>query len=185
MDWQTLYLRLSSQTTEFRVLSEQEFQTLRAVLSVPTTHSLADYKRNDPMFRAQLDNEQWLKRLLKFNEEARLERATPHATTEERVPADYSPASREEAVNLGYVNASDVLAVLSDRFRDHASLNRFLERQIHIRTHKPSDNRKMIHAGDLIRQLATESDRAFESLDRDSVQERAQEIKGKRSQARK
>jgi hypothetical protein len=95
------------------------------------------------------------------------------------------PQSRDDAIDKGYVSANDVLNSLTDRFDSHGRLKSYLERHPSIRTFKPSDNRKMIHAGDLIRELASEKDSTFEGMDHEHVAERVDELKKKRQLGRK
>jgi hypothetical protein len=186
MDWKSLYQHLHSESDELRELDQDEFRKLQAILAVPPPLDVKLAQRDRAAFLRSQEQFDWLKRLLKFNEYARQDAASQ--STGKVVPPTGEkpiPTTTEEAEDLGYVAATDLLTVLHYRFSGQANLTRLLERQRHIRTFKPHTNRKMVHAGDLIRHLASESDRDFEGLDQDGVQKHLQKKKEERSQLRK
>jgi hypothetical protein len=186
MGWHRLYEKLVQESKELRELSELDFIELKATLPrkrtmiMPTHHGRYDHEVN------RIDDEafSWMKSLISFNEQIRESRLAKAPVSPALAPSG-QPQSREEAELLGYVTASDILTACAESFGDHASLKRYLDRHRHIKTYSPSPNRKMIHAGDLIRALANSVDSGFDGLDHEGVQQRANELRQKRIQERK
>lgn len=177
MDWQTLYQRLSNVSLEMRELSEKEFLELKAILPRQRMLDLNRLQRDRAGDERERKEFEWMKSLLKYNEMLREARVPSAAASSSTSSPLGEPRSREEAERMGFVMVRDILCVLDNNFSDYASVTRYLERHRHIRTYKPGENRKLVHAGDLIRQLASEADSKFEALDR------AEELENKRRQS--
>lgn len=167
MNWWILYERLSSESTEFRELDDLQFAQLKAVITGKGPRpSLVQLR--DGIVTKEMAAFRWCKGLLSFNQIVR---------DQKREPAVRGPTEQQDDVN--YVGAAIVLAVLAEKFTDQAALTRYLDLHRHIRTHKPTPRRKTIHAGDLLRQLASDANAGFEQLDQEEIAARTQREKQK------
>ncbi len=187
MDWIELHRRLTAKTLELHELDDVEFAKLKALLPKrPRRRTIQELKRGPAADTDEDRAYEWMRALLKFNEERRQQKA---AQPQQPDPAPKNvasaPESPEEALAMGYVAAIDVLKIFAEQFKDDAGLRRYLKDNDHIRAYWPTPNRKMVHAGDLLRQLARDAHRSFEGLDRDGVQDRIRELEKKRKEARK
>lgn len=185
MNWEELYQRFSD-TLDMRRLDDTEFMELKARLPRQRTVDLARLREDRAGDKWDEERFQWLHSLVKYNEFLREdEEKKQKLTLESQADPSAGPQNREQAQRIGYVSAADVLKVMPDIFHGHARLNSYLNRHPQIRTYKPGGSRKMIHAGDLIRQLASEADRSFEGLDREGVEGRKESVRKKREEERK
>ena len=182
MDWQDLYRRFVARSSDWYDLDDEDFAKLKA--SLPRRPRLRTPQEAKLGPAADTDEDRayvWMRSLLKFNEERRQQKAAQAPLPPPPVvKTTAAPETKEEALAMGYVTAADVLSAFAERFQDQATLTRYLENNDHIRQFKPSDYRKMVHAGDLIRQLARDAKGSFDQLDREDVQERALQLKQKR-----
>ena len=61
------------------------------------------------------------------------------------------PKSEDEAIAMGYVHVTVILETLSDHFPSHKALDGYLNRhKDSISVYKPSQNRKMVRAAELL-----------------------------------
>jgi hypothetical protein len=177
-----MYERLTSVSLAMRELDEPEFMELAAILHIKQELDLRRIRQDPDGVAREREAQAWMRRLLKYNELVREHRRAERDTATATTPGlDAQPQNCEQAEQLGYVSCQHVLDAMSERFGDNAALSRFLKRCPQIRTYKPGKNRKMVHAGDLIRQLASEADGVFEQLDREDIEARTNNLRMQRT----
>ncbi len=182
MDWRALYQKLASVSLDMRELDEPEYMELAAILHIKQELDLRRIRQDPDGAAREREAQAWMRRLLKYNELVREHRRAERDTATATTPAlDGQPQNCEQAEQMGYVSCQHVLDAMPERFGDNAALTRFLKRCPQVRTYKPGRNRKMVHAGDLIRQVASEADGGFEQLDREDIEARTNNLRNQRS----
>ena len=71
------------------------------------------------------------------------------------------PTSVEEALKQGYVESKVIYGLFGHRFNDQSALSKYLDhadRRGRIRSYKPKDNRRMIHAAEFLKVLFAEDE---------------------------
>ena len=181
MVWQSLYERLASVSLEMRRLDDQQFMELQAVLPNRRRIELGQFKRDRAAFEREDKAHVWMKSLLKFNELARQNDPAPTPPPPAVHPIKPEvPRNREEAEYLGFVMFRDVVCAMEKRFTDYNDLSRYLERHENVRIFKSGGRRRMVHAADLIRQLASDADGDSVEPDPETIQDRADKLRKKR-----
>lgn len=173
MTWQDMYEQLYAQSSELRELDDDTLAKVTALMPRGPEIRTSGGRFLREEYEEESRRFDWLKALIKYNEKLREQRSVPQQLSTAQ------PATDQASDDEGFVPASIVLNVLSERFPNFARLSSYLKKRPTIRTRKPSSQRLEIHASGFLMQLAADFESGFEFFNeyQKSIEEQKAEMK--------